>query len=680
MNDYRIQSFKAIIQLEKLFNMVNETSGWFARLDGTCQDREQQIGIWIEAWEKSVIDDVPISTGLPNNWPSLPAGLLSDPGIVLDQLVSRNEAEKDGRSVKGVTIMPAKFADMILADEFKNTNRLKKKEPLATISLDALPPGFRAYAEQMNNEVKKESDISSETYEVSDNETKTGIPIPFADPAVGAGIFPERMFRIHSERCEDLNPNQQKEDTKRLLNGLQLMDSSMMSINITRKRLLIVLIKLGLVSPGIETDCQISRSMAENILEKNVVCDDLLRGEWPWNDEPILLVSKPPWVRIKDKFRNEENGSELRKEMSNELKIISGKDGGLRFSALRGNVNLYRLYVERALQITKKDGKVTMVVPDSLLREKSSIPLRKILVSKNRWESAWSFSDSQKIFPGISQGVLVIGVIVGGRTEVLTSFGPLELSDLSNNGLSSKAPFLELERGPWSTWTDASWAVPKMPRDTYERNLSLKAINDLADQPRLCEEDCWLNQSGKNIRVRVGEIDQSNNFNIINWQLENTGVPLIRSNHFKLDGNKVIIDHPAFDGDYDQESMQTHQSMWVGDVKNNEIPRIACQAVVNSGLKRRLLWSVVPKNCVLGNSVNYLQIPKETCNVLEEEFGSLYEGLNTIVNHLNSESLNTWSKVWAANNNVNNYEIAGLPFPTPKIVSSLSFKGNKRDV
>ena len=118
MNDYRIQSFKAIIQLDLLFIMVNETSGWFARLDGTCQDRDQQIGIWIEAWEKSVIDDVPISTGLPNNWPGLPAGLISDPGIVLDQLVSRNEAEKDGRSVKGVTIMPAKFADMILADEF----------------------------------------------------------------------------------------------------------------------------------------------------------------------------------------------------------------------------------------------------------------------------------------------------------------------------------------------------------------------------------------------------------------------------------------------------------------------------------------------------------------------------------------------------------------------------------
>ena len=113
-----------------------------------------------------------------------------------------------------------------------------------------------------------------------------------------------------------------------------------------------------------------------------------------------------------------------------------------------------------------------MIVPDSLLREKSSSPLRKILVSKNRWETCWSFSESNKLFPGHSQGILVIELIAGGKTEVLTSFGPLESGDFSNKeGLNSKAPFLELERGPWSTWTDTSWAVPRMPRDSLMISL-----------------------------------------------------------------------------------------------------------------------------------------------------------------------------------------------------------------
>ena len=54
-----------------------------------------------------------------------------------------------------------------------------------------------------------------------------------------------------------------------------------------------------------------------------------------------------------------------------------------------------------------------------------------------------------------------------------------------------------------------TWAVPRMPRDDFSRRAVLKAIDDLADQPRLGEEGNWLNPSDNPIRVRVGEIDQS---------------------------------------------------------------------------------------------------------------------------------------------------------------------------
>jgi hypothetical protein len=78
--------------------------------------------------------------------------------------------------------------------------------------------------------------------------------------------------------------------------------------------------------------------------------------------------------------------------------------------------------------------------------------------------------------------------------------------------------------------------------------------------------------------------------------------------------------------------------------------------------------------------VNYLQLLKETCETLKEEFGNLEYGLNTLVEQLNSDVVNIWSKVWAANNNINNYEIASLPFPIPFNASSLSFKGNKTEI
>ena len=42
--------------------------------------------------------------------------------------------------------------------------------------------------------------------------------------------------------------------------------------------------------------------------------------------------------------------------------------------------------------------------------------------------------------------------------------------------------------------------------------------------------------------------------------------------------------------------------------------------------------------------------------------GTIEEGLRVLASQLNSDDLDLWSKAWAANNNVNNYEIETLPF------------------
>ena len=90
--------------------------------------------------------------------------------------------------------------------------------------------------------------------------------------------------------------------------------------------------------------------------------------------------------------------------------------------------------------------------------------------------------------------------------------------------------------------------------------------------------------------------------------------------------------------------------------------RIACQAVVNPNSERRLVWAVVPEGCVVGNSVSFLELPPEVTERLKDRFGTIEEGLRVLASQLNSEDLDLWSKAWAANNNVNNYEIETLPF------------------
>ena len=313
------------------------------------------------------------------------------------------------------------------------------------------------------------------------------------------------------------------------------------------------------------------------------------------------------------------------------------------------------------MQLCQVGGRVRLVVPSSVLREKSSLPLRKLLVESNQWDSVWSFPEDHKLLFGGSQGVSVIGVTVGEVTDVLTSFGPLQIDDLSSGkGLVSDAPFFELERGPWSSWTDASWAVPKMPRSTIERSRTLSAIGKLADKPRLVEDGTGLNPSTRAIKVRVGEVERSSwDDEICEWR--DGLVPFIRASHIHFENGKGVIRHPAF-GDKNVGELELNSSGWSGPKNMAVQSRIACQAVVNPNSERRLVWAVVPKGCVIGNSVSFLDLPSEVTERLKDRFGAIEEGLKVLASQLNSEDLDLWSKAWAANNNVNNYEIETLPF------------------
>ncbi len=657
--------------------MASDASGWYARLDHVSPDRGEQLSGWLDSWEESISHGAPIAATMPNHWPTLPAGLLSDPGAVLEHLLSRYEAVSDGRSPRGAYSTPSRLVQTVLADELKSGMHSKTtKSPPATLSLAAMPPGFRAYAERLNETARGDGEESCDESVESGERTRSGIPLPFADPAVGGGVVPSRAIRIHILRSGGSSPSEIRADTLRLLRGMQMSDSSEIAVACTKRRLLLVLARAGLVDLcGDGDEVRIGRSEAELILEGSIRCLDSLRGDWPWAEAPRLLVSRPPWLRIKDRFRGHPEGSEMRKRLSRSLRGTTESDGSPRFAALRGNVNLYRLFLERSMKLVREGGRIRMIVPDALLREKSSVALRKLMVESNQWVSSWSFPEPQRVFPGASQGVLVIGLTIGGSTEMMTSFGPLEVQDLSvSTGLDSKAPFLEMERGPWSVWTDMAWAVPRMPREPYMRNAVLKAIDNLADQPRLGEEGNWLNPTDKPIRVRVGEIDQTNwSSDIDNWNADTQGVPFIRGAHFCLEDGEVSISHPAYDVEIDEGSIERSQALWKGPIEPRGISRVACQAIVNAQKERRLRWAVVAPDCVLGNSVNFLQLPEVVLDSLVVEHGSVDDGLLFVAAQLNSEALDLWSRAWAANNNVNNYEIESLPLPPPSTEGALNY-------
>jgi len=123
----------------------------------------------------------------------------------------------------------------------------------------------------------------------------------------------------------------------------------------------------------------------------------------------------------------------------------------------------------------------------------------------------------------------------------------------------------------------------------------------------------------------------------------------------------VELRHPAFNKGIPSRASERQQARWVGEKRGKKGPRLACQAIVNAQQQRRLRWVVMPSGCVLGNSVNHIELPTTIRSQLINKYGTYKSGLKWLCNHLNDDDLDLWARAWAANNNVNNYELEMLP-------------------
>ena len=326
--------------------MRGNVSGWYARLDRECEDRIEQMNIWLNAWEQALRTHQPQASQLPSDWPTLPASLLTDPGHVLDHLLCRHDAESDGRSPRGAHPTPTRLADAIIADELKSDTVMGGAAPeLSNVNLAALPPAFRAQAEAINDEKEaaREAEVDEETEQeiAAGARTRTGVPLPFADPAVGGGLFPSRILKWHGEKISDVPLEERAQDTRTLLSSMQLLDVCEVAAEMTRRRLLLSAIRADLVRLDDEpVEGYLTRSEAEKIFSDVVRVGDALRDDWPWDESPRILMGNPPWLRIKDRFRGHPDGSSLRKELGEELNPARRQEVGTLLNARRRDLHL----------------------------------------------------------------------------------------------------------------------------------------------------------------------------------------------------------------------------------------------------------------------------------------------------------------------------------------------------
>ena len=115
------------------------------------------------------------------------------------------------------------------------------------------------------------------------------------------------------------------------------------------------------------------------------------------------------------------------------------------------------------------------------------------------------------------------------------------------------------------------------------------------------------------------------------------------------------------ESDIPSRANERQLAMWSGktEVQTYNLAWPAKQSSMRQ--ERRLRWAVIPQGCILGNSVNHIEMNQAILNRLAAARGDLQKALEWMCNQLNQRGLDDWAKAWSANNNVTNYELEMLP-------------------
>ncbi len=147
------------------------------------------------------------------------------------------------------------------------------------------------------------------------------------------------------------------------------------------------------------------------------------------------VVGNPPWEMLRADHLPAEVSAKAGAGSTSLVRFI--RDSGVYASCGRGHVNLYQPFVERALELTRKGGRVGLVLPWGLASDEGSSALRERLLDRCETSSITGFDNKDAIFP-VHRGVrfLALATSPGGSTKELSlSCGITSTNDVDRPGV-----------------------------------------------------------------------------------------------------------------------------------------------------------------------------------------------------------------------------------------------------
>ncbi len=328
------------------------------------------------------------------------------------------------------------------------------------------------------------------------------------------------------------------------------------------------------------------------------------------------VIMNPPYDRLKA-----DGGTKSEKKLV-EKKINFIKNLNIFKNSSSGSIDLYRLFIDKGISLLKPSGIIGAIVPMTFMADKSAAAIRKKLINTNAISEIIIFPEKAKIFEKVTQACSIFIANLKGGNETITITEMLNSSNV-----------LRKIKVPLSVIASTSPNYSPIP---LIKKTEIHLLDKLNKFPRIGEIHGITN--------RRGELDLTLDKKYLNG---------FDSRLLKGISIKFFSTNKIFKVDYKKFIKAKAGTSRVDDIYSE---RIAGQQISNIATHQRLKFALVPKDYILGNSLNYLKVDKKL--FLKNSF-SIY----SLLGFLNSNILNWRFKLTSSNNHVNNYELDDLPIP-----------------
>ena len=330
-----------------------------------------------------------------------------------------------------------------------------------------------------------------------------------------------------------------------------------------------------------------------------------------------IVATNPPFKNLKaerGQYGNEQEYNRDKEKYSAISKIVSKR---FRYST-NGILNLYKLFVEEIVdRYANETAFISLLIPSSILSDKTCAKLRTHMLLDSRWISAKVLGEGSGYIDA-QQALCAVLLQKGRKTDHLAV-----VKDSYNHPEDTAfIPLRDILNEPNGN------AIVAVSAKEYQILKKLRQFPVVKELPFIV-----------NLR---GELDlTANKHQIVPFE---TGYPLIRGRNI---GYYTLLSTPKKEFVTVDFVNTTKKKPYI------EQERIICQQIANMHKERRVTFALAPKNYVLGNSCNFISVEENPYGIDSYALLGLF----------NTKLINWLFKLTSSNNHVNNYEIDCFPVP-----------------